>query len=110
MRNFISIKANRDFMFIYRRARSLCADCLVLYFRKNKTQELRLGITATKKLGKAVTRNRIRRRIREVFSEFSDKIPPCYDIVIVARMKAKACSYAELKSAMKYLLSKAELI
>ena len=110
MRNFISIKNNRDFMFMYRRARSLCADCLVLYYRKNKNENLRLGITVTKKVGKAVVRNRIRRRIKEVFNEFSDKIPPCYDIIIVSRAKAAECDYSEIKSALKYLLIKAELI
>ncbi len=110
MRNFISIKNNRDFMFMYKRARSLCADCLVLYVRKNKTEDLKLGITVTKKVGKAVIRNRIRRRIKEVFSEFSEVIPPCYDVVVVARGKAACVSYQELRSAMKYLLIKAELI
>jgi len=110
MRNFISISSNRDFMFMYRRARSLCADCLVIYYRKNKLDNLRLGITVTKKVGKAVVRNRIRRRLREVFSEFSDKIPPSYDIIIVSRTKAAHCDYSELKSALKYLLNKAELI
>lgn len=110
MRNFISIKNNRDFMFMYRRARSLCADCLVMYVRKNKTGDLKLGITVTKKVGKAVVRNRIRRRIKEVFSELSEGIPPCYDIIVVARSKAAFVRYGELKSAMKYLLAKAELI
>ncbi len=110
MRNFISINNNRDFMFMYRRARSLCADCLVIYYRKNKSDNLRLGITVTKKVGKAVIRNRIRRRIREVFAELSEKIPPCYDIVIVSRVKAADCDYSEIKSALKYLLNKAELI
>lgn len=110
MRNFISINNNRDFMFMYRRARSLCADCLVLYYRKNKTDNLRLGITVTKKVGKAVVRNRIRRRIREVFTELSGEIPPSYDIIIVSRAKAAQCDYSEIKSALKYLLKKAELI
>lgn len=110
MRNFISITNNRDFMFMYRRARSLCADCLVIYYRKNKLNKLRLGITVTKKMGKAVVRNRIRRRIREVFAEYSSQIPPSYDIIIVSRSKAAHCDYAYLKSALRYLLAKAELI
>ena len=97
-------------MFMYRRARSLCADCLVLYYRKNKSDNLRLGITVTKKVGKAVVRNRIRRRIREVFTELSGKIPPSYDIIVVSRAKAAQCDYSEIRSALKYLLSKAELI
>ena len=110
MRRFTSIKENREFMFLYRRGKSLDADCIIMYFRKNRNKGLRLGITVTKKLGKAVIRNRIRRRIRESFSANSSGISPCYDIIFVARSKAAKVSYAEINSAMRYLLHKAELI
>ncbi len=110
MLKFTSIKENREFMFLYRKGESYCADCLVIYVRKNKNRGLRLGITATKKIGKAVIRNKVKRRIRESFSANADKLPPCYDIIIVARSKAACSSYAELNSAMRYLFHKAGLL
>ena len=110
MQRYASIKENREFMFLYKKGKSYCADCLVIYVRKNKNRGLRLGITVTKKIGKAVVRNRIRRRIRESFSANLNEISPCCDVIIVARSKAAESSYAELNSALRYLLHKAELI
>lgn len=110
MRSYTSIKENREFMFLYRKGKAFCADCLVIYVRKNRNRGLRLGITVTKKIGKAVIRNRIKRRIRESFCANLGEIPPCYDIIIVARTKAAGSTYSEINSAMRYLLHKAELI
>ena len=110
MLRFTSIKENREFMFLYRKGDSFCADCLVIYVRKNKNRGLRLGITVTKKIGKAVVRNRIRRRIRESFSANSAELAPCYDIIIVARSKAAKASFAEINRAMRYLFHKAGLM
>ncbi len=110
MREFTSINENREFMFMYRRGKSFAADCIVIYFRKNNKSHIRLGITVTKKVGKAVVRNRVRRRIREAFSELCPGISRSCDIIIVARTKAAESSYSEIRSAMKYLMHKAELL
>ena len=61
---------------------------LVLYARKNRTGTNRVGITVSKKLGKANVRNRIRRRLREVYRLNEDKFQPGWDFVVVARTRA----------------------
>lgn len=110
MRVFTSINENREFLFMYRRGKSFAADCLVIYFRKNNKSRVRLGVTVTKKVGKAVVRNRVRRRIREAFTELCPEVSQSCDIIIVARTKAAVSSYSEIRSAMKYLMHKAELL
>ncbi len=81
----VSIKENRTFSYLYRRGKFISSDCLILYFRNNRFENNRLGITVTKKVGKAVVRNRVRRRIKEAYREIERIIPSSYDFVIVAR-------------------------
>ena len=81
------ITSNRDFQRIYRRGRSCVSSGLVTYVLKNKNNNLRIGITTSKKVGKAVKRNRSRRIIRAAFSQLSVDMTQPYDIIFVARTK-----------------------
>lgn len=78
---------------------------LVLYARRNRTQENRVGLTVGKKLGHAVVRNRIRRRLREVYRLNEHRFAPGWDIVVVARSR---CIHADFDSLTKAYLSLAE--
>jgi len=82
-----SLKLNHIFQRLYH-SKGAADGYLVLYARKNRTGSNRVGITVSKKLGKAHIRNRTRRRIREVYRLNEEKFLPGYDIVIVARSKA----------------------
>ena len=81
------ITSNRDFQRIYRRGRSCVSPGLVTYVLKNKNNNLRIGITTSKKVGKAVKRNRSRRVIRAAFSHLPIDMDQSYDIIFVARTK-----------------------
>ena len=72
---------------------------LVLYCQPNHLQENRVGITVGKKLGKAVVRNRARRRLREVYRLNESRFRPGYDIVVVARSRAVTADFGALQSA-----------
>ena len=61
---------------------------MVVYCRKNKLDHNRLGITASVKLGKAVVRNRARRRLREIYRLHLDQLQTGWDIVLVARVRS----------------------
>ncbi len=76
--------------------------CVVVYARKNKGQTSRLGFTVTTKIGKAHTRNRVRRRLREIYRLHETEFRPGYDWVIVARNRAVGATYQRLE---KELLS-----
>ena len=80
--------------------------CLVLYARRNRTQTNRIGITVGKKLGHAVVRNRVRRRIREVYRLNEGKFQPGWDIVVVARTRAIKADFATLTDAYLSLAKK----
>ena len=88
----------------------MAAPALVVYFRKNYTGTNRVGITVTAKLGKAVQRNRVRRRLREIYRLNEDKLRRGPDIILVARTRARYSSYQELDSAFLGLCARLGLL
>ena len=83
---------------------------LVLYARKNRSATNRVGITVGKKLGHAVVRNRVRRRLREVYRLNEEKFLPGWDIVLVARGKALDADFAALTKNFLSLAKKAGIL
>ena len=104
-----SLKLNHIFRRLYH-TNGFASPCLVLYARKNRTQENRVGITVGKKLGKAHIRNRVRRRIREVYRLNEAAFQPGWDIVVVARTRAVHASFPELTKAYLALAKKAGIL
>ena len=83
---------------------------MVLYARKNRTQQNRVGLTVGKKIGHAVVRNRVRRRLREVYRLNEERFLPGYDIVVVARSRAVNASFPQLTKAYLALADKAGIL
>ena len=104
-----SLKLNHIFQRLYR-SNGQANGYLVLYARKNRTECNRVGITVSKKLGKAHIRNRVRRRFREVDRLNEEAFLPGWDIVIVARSRAIDADFEKLTSAFLQLAGKAGLL
>ena len=104
-----SLKLNHIFRRLYH-TNGFASGLLVLYARKNRTESNRVGITVSKKLGKAHVRNRVRRRLREVYRLNEDKFLPGWDIVVVARTKAIDADFAALTRAYLTLAAKAGVL
>ena len=83
---------------------------MVLYARRNRTDTNRVGITVSKKLGHAVVRNRVRRRLREVYRLNEEAFAPGWDIVVVARTKAIHADFGKLTAAYLQLAEKAGIL
>ena len=83
---------------------------LVLYARRNRSQANRVGLTVGKKLGHAVIRNRVRRRLREVYRLNEARFTPGWDIVVVARSRCIDASFQKLTNAYLSLAEKAGLL
>ncbi len=88
MTNTVSINENRMFQRLYRQGKSQVTPYFAVYSKKNRQKINRLGITATKKIGNAVERNRAKRVIKEAYRLLEPQLPTGIDIVIVARKKA----------------------
>ena len=104
-----ALKLNHIFRRLYH-TKGVADGCLVLYARKNRSQENRVGITVSKKLGKAHIRNRVRRRIREVYRLNEEKFSPGWDIVVVARSAAVEVSFQKLTKSYLSLAKRAGIL
>ena len=82
------LNKNKDFLDLYRRGRSIVSKTVVIYFRPNGLPCNRFGITAGKKVGNAVMRNRAKRIIRQAYRDNELLFPIGIDIVFVARKPA----------------------
>ena len=109
MRFSSSLKLNHIFQRLYH-TKGVADGNLVLYARKNRTGINRVGITVSKKLGKAHIRNRVRRRFREIYRLNEDKFQPGWDIVVVARTKAVDAEFSRLTKSYLNLAKKAGIL
>jgi len=104
-----ALKLNHIFRRLYN-SQGYANGYLVLYARKNRTNENRVGITAGKKLGHAVVRNRVRRRLREIYRCHEALFGRGWDIVVVARTKAVDAPFDKLTAAYLQLAEKAGIL
>ena len=105
-----SLKLNHVFRRLYHKGKSAANKYLVLYCRKNGSGENRIGLTVSAKLGHAVVRNRIRRRLREIYRLHEAQFRPGWDLVVVARSRAVNAPYAQLEKAYLSLAQKLGLL
>lgn len=111
MKKVFRIKKNEEFQYIFRRGKSFANRQLVIYYiKKQDSSHFRFGLSVGKRIGNAVTRNRIKRYLRESFRDLQHKIVPSINIVIIARQPTKQMNYHEIKKSLIHLLSREKLL
>lgn len=101
------LKKNRDFKNVYKKGKSIADKYVVICFLKNNLDMIRVGFTASKKVGKSVIRNRARRLMKESFRNLSMDFKYGYDIVFIARVHIKDATYCDLEKSMKRVIKRA---
>lgn len=105
-----SLTENYEFQRAYKRGLAYFGKYVVLYVYKNNKKKLKLGITVTKKVGKACVRNRARRLIYENMRLIMPDLEKNFDIVVVARASLIGADFFSIGNELKRLLKKANLL
>ena len=106
----VPLKLNHVFRRLYAKGDSAVGRLVVVYARRNGTDGNRLGITTGAKLGRAVDRNRARRRIRESYRLNESRLKRGYDVVIVARGAAIDGDFQEMQKSFLRQCKKLRLL
>ena len=104
------LKKSREFLRVYKKGKKHWDAYFVVYVYKTQQSLPRLGITASKKVGISVQRNRVKRLIREAFRMLKSDLKKNYDIVVVSRSAACGLSAHQVRDSLHKLLSRASII
>lgn len=110
MKNVTSLKKNREFIRVYKKGKFFAGKYIVLYILENGLNINRLGITASKKTGNSVKRNRIKRLIKENYRLSGGLVRSGYDLVFVVRNNNMLPDFYMIKRELNYLLRKLNMI
>ena len=108
--NFESLRNTRQFNFVYKRGKSIINRYVVMYYVKNNLDTNKVGFSVSKKVGKAVVRNRVKRLVKESFRLNTENVKIGYDIVFVARVRLNNSNFNEVEKAVKQCLKNAKLL
>ncbi len=108
------LKKDREFRLIYDRGKKEFGYYSLIFFKENKDNIFKIGYVASKKVGNAVCRNRVKRLMKEYFIKNNGKLKQNYDIICVAKSKAgeniKVLSYKDMEKDLNKLLKKVNLL
>ena len=106
-----TLKKNHEFRRLYARGKSSVTPYLVVYAGKGRRRQTnRIGFTVSAKLGGAVTRNRIRRRLRELYRLHEAEFRAGAELVVVARTRAAQAQWRQLERAFLSACRKLDLL
>src|SRR5579872_6454570 len=93
------LKRSKDFARVRRMGRSGGTSLVALYVLRTRAPDLRIGFSASKRVGKAVKRNRVKRLMREAVRQYLPAIKPGHDLVFIARPAAASAELPEIADA-----------
>ncbi|TVP92935.1 ribonuclease P protein component [Alkalibacterium sp.] len=113
MKKAYRVKKEADFQKVFHQGKSMANRQFVIYALPKEGQaHFRVGLSVGKKMGNAVKRNDIKRKIRHVLIELNqeDKIKPEIDFIVIARKPAAQMDFHEIKKSLLHVMNKAELL
>lgn len=111
MRKEYRIKKNKEFQEAFKKGKSVANRQFVVYALKRPEQKhFRIGLSVSKKIGNAVTRNQIKRYVRQVFHELDGQLHNDVDYVIIARKPTATMDFFEVKQSLSHVLRLAHVL
>ncbi|MCQ6276647.1 ribonuclease P protein component [Bacillus sp. V3B] len=111
MRKEYRIKKNKEFQEAFKKGKSVANRQFVVYTLKKPDQKhFRIGLSVSKKVGNAVTRNQIKRYVRQVFHELDGQLHNDVDYVIIARKPTATMDFFEIQQSLSHVLRLAHVL
>ena len=110
MRRAHRLRASDDFRRVRRTGRSWAHPLLVLYVARGGSDRTRVGISVSKRVGGAVVRNRVKRRVRESVRHRYERLQGTTDMMFIVRRPAATATFRAIDDAVARLLARAELL
>ena len=107
--NELRIKKTQQYNNVYQKGKKISSKCLIIFVLKNSLTVNRYGIVASKKVGNAVVRNKVKRRLKAIIREVNPKIGQGYDIVLVCRPLISRVTYRQLQNDFLVAVRKMEI-
>lgn len=104
------LKKNGQFVYAYKRGKAKSSKYMTLIFVRARTYNTKVGFSVSKKIGNAVVRNKVKRRLKDSFGRYMPSIKKGYYVVIVARPPIAQATFSQLHEQVGALLNKAGLI
>ncbi len=109
MKNKNKLKKRKQFNWTFKNGKSLGSKNLVLVYHESKGKDYKIGFSITKKVGKAVVRNKVKRRLREIITNYQSNIQNHNTMIFVARPSIVDLTFLQMKSEVEWLLKKSNL-
>ena len=112
MKKEYRVKSEKDFQRVFQEGKSVANRQFVVYsLPKEANEHFRVGLSVSKRLGNAVKRNQIKRRIRHALQSLDQEwgIQPQNDLIVIARQPVSQMSFAEIYSSLTHVLKLADL-
>jgi len=107
MGNLAVIKKNKDYRKVFGGGKFAAGRFIVIYYQPNKDGTSRFGFSVSKKIGKAVVRNRVKRLFKEACRLNRQSFPAGFDYVLLARRDIAGNNYWQVEESILKLLKKA---
>ena len=104
MKKNFRVKREKDFKEIFQYGTSFANRKFVVYQLEHQQNHFRVGLSVSKKLGNAVTRNQIKRRIRHILLNVREHLADNVDFVVIARKGVESLDYAEMEKNLLHVL------
>ena len=109
LRKSFRVKKEKDFNAIFKEGESVANRRFVIYRLANSQEHFRVGLSVSKKLGNAVMRNQIKRRIRHILINHGNELVDNIDFIVIARKGVENLDYAELEKNLLHVLRLAKI-
>ena len=103
------LRKRKEFGYLYKNGTAKHTAHLTLVYLPTKHRPLKIGFSIAKKIGKAHTRNLIKRRLRAILREYINILPDNHNIVFIAKADIDKLTFADLQSEVKVLIEKSGL-